>query len=61
MFSAVFQMRFSKPSISAVDVLALDERHLDVDLAELELAVGALVLVAEAAGELDNSVRRRRP
>ncbi len=35
-----------------VDVLALDERHLDVNLAELELAVGALVLVAEAAGDL---------
>ena len=35
-----------------VDVLALDERHLDVDLAELELPVGALVLVAEAAGDL---------
>jgi hypothetical protein len=36
-----------------VDVLAFDERHLDVDLRELRLPVGALVLVAEAAGELE--------
>jgi hypothetical protein len=36
-----------------VDVLAVDERHLDVDLRELHLAVGAQVLVAEAAGDLE--------
>jgi hypothetical protein len=35
-----------------VDVLALDERHLDVDLAKLKLPVGALVFVAETAGDL---------
>ena len=34
------------------DLVALDERHLDVELRELELAVGALGLVPEAAGDL---------
>ena len=34
------------------DVVLLHERHLDVDLRELRLAVGALVLVAEAARDL---------
>ena len=34
------------------DVVALDERHLDVDLREFRLAIGAQVLVAEAAGDL---------
>ena len=34
------------------DVFLVDERHLDVDLRELGLAVGAQVLVAEAAGDL---------
>jgi len=34
------------------DVVALDERHLDVDLCEFRLAIGAQVLVAEAAGDL---------
>ena len=33
-------------------VLLLDERHLDVELGELELAVGAQRLVPEAAGDL---------
>ena len=33
-------------------VLALDERHLEVELAELELAVGAEILVAPAGGDL---------
>src|SRR5207253_10167698 len=35
-----------------VNVFALDERHLDIDLGELELAIGALILVAETAGDL---------
>ena len=35
------------------DVLLLDERHLEVDLRELRLAVGAQVLVAEAARDLE--------
>ena len=43
----------SRPSISVVDVVRRDERHLDVDLGELGLAVGAQVLVAEAAGDLE--------
>ena len=34
------------------DVVLGDEGHLEVELGELELAVGALVLVAEAAGDL---------
>ena len=34
------------------DVVLLDEAHLDVELRELGLAVGARVLVAEAAGDL---------
>ena len=38
--------------MSVVDVLLGDERRLDVDLGELGLAVGAQVLVAEAAGDL---------
>ena len=38
------------------DVLVLDERHLDVELGELGLAVGAQVLVAEAAGDLEVAV-----
>ena len=33
-------------------VLLLDEGHLQVDLGELGLAVGAQILVAEAAGDL---------
>ena len=33
-------------------VLDLDERHLEVELGEVGLAVGAQVLVAEAAGDL---------
>ena len=35
-----------------VDVLALDEGHLDLDLGELGLAVGTEVLVAETARHL---------
>ena len=38
------------------DVRLLDERHLDVELGELGLAVGAQVLVAEAAGDLEVAV-----
>ena len=40
-------------------VLDADERHLEVDLRELELAVGALVLVAEAARDLEVAVEAR--
>ena len=42
----------SRPSIVAEDVLLLDEAHLEVELGELGLAVGAQILVAEAAGDL---------
>ena len=41
------------------DVLVLDERHLDVELGELRLAVGSQVLVAEAAGDLEVAVEAR--
>ena len=34
------------------DVVAIDEAHLEVDLAELRLPVGAGILVAEAAHDL---------
>src|SRR5581483_5931540 len=44
-----FQQAFDQ----SVNVLAFDERHLDVHLGELELAIGALVFVAIAAGELE--------
>src|SRR3974390_2383914 len=35
-----------------INVLSLDKGHLDVNLCELELPVGALVFVSEAAGKL---------
>ena len=41
------------------DVLVVDERHLDVELGELGLTVGAEVLVAEAAGDLEIAVEPR--
>ena len=39
-------------SIVVQDVVLVDEGHLDVELGELELAIGAQVLVAEAARDL---------
>ena len=47
-----FQIRRSSPSMTRDDVLAVDEAHLDVELRELGLAVGARVFVAEAADDL---------
>ncbi len=45
--------RLGEHALEAVhDVVLLDEAHLDVDLGELGLAVGAQVLVAEALGNL---------
>ena len=41
-----------QPLVGLDHVLDLDERHLDVELGEVGLAVGAQVLVAEAAGDL---------
>ena len=41
------------------DVLLLDERHLDVELGELRLPVGAEVLVAVAAGDLEVALQPR--
>ena len=42
-----------------LDDLLVDERHLDVDLRELGLAVEAQVLVAEAAHDLEVAVEAR--
>ena len=50
-----------QPLAERQHVLALDEAHLDVELGELELAVGALRLVPEAAGDLVVAVVARRP
>ena len=41
-------------------VVLVDERHLDVELGELRLAVGARVLVAEAARDLVVALEARR-
>ena len=41
-----------QPLVGVDHVLALDEGHLDVELGEVGLAIGAQVLVAEAAGDL---------
>ena len=41
------------------DVVLADEGHLDVDLRELGLPVGAQILVAEAAGDLEIAVKAR--
>ena len=54
-------MAATRCSIVRHDVVVLDERHLDVELGELGLAVGAQVLVAEAAGDLEVAVEARRP
>ncbi len=43
-------------STTREDVLAAREAHLQIDLREFELAVGALVFVAEAAGDLEVAV-----
>ena len=41
-----------QPLVDLEHVVDVDERHLDVELGEVGLAVGAEVLVAEAAGDL---------
>ena len=38
------------------DHLLAREAHLEIDLRELELAVGALILIAEAAGDLEVAI-----
>ena len=47
--------------MSAITSSSVDERHLDVELGELGLAVGAQVLVAEAARDLVVALEARRP
>ena len=54
--STSFQMRAIRPFHDAIDVLLVDERHLDVDLRELGLAVEAQILVAEAAHDLEVAI-----
>ena len=51
--------RAHEPLGDAHDVLLRDERRLDVDLRELRLPVGAQVLVAEAARDLEVAVEAR--
>ncbi len=43
------------------DVVGVDEGHFDIKLSEFGLAVGAEILIAEAAGDLVCSVPGRRP
>ena len=52
-------MAATRISIVGHDVVVVDERHLDVELGELRLPVGAEVLVAEAAGDLEIAVEAR--
>ncbi len=47
-------------STTAKTRLAAREAHLQVDLRELELAVGALILIAEAAGDLEVAIEAAR-
>ena len=42
----------------SMTLLLVGEAHLDVDLREFRLTVGAEVLVAEAARDLDSSVSK---
>ena len=51
--------RLDHPLRERDDVLTADERRLDVDLGELELPIGAQVLVTEAAGDLEVAVEPR--
>ena len=53
--------RANSPSTTAKTSLLAHERHLDVDLRVLGLAVGAQVLVAQAARELEVAVDAARP
>ena len=46
-------------SIVRGHVVVVDERHLDVELGEFRLPVGAKVFVAEAAGDLEIAVEAR--
>ena len=48
-------------SPSSMTSSCVDEAHLDVELGELRLPVGAEVLVAVAAGDLVVALRARRP
>ena len=55
----VFHRCAYRPSIDVEHVLLAHERHLEVDLRVLGLAVGAQVLVAQAARELEVAVEAR--
>ena len=48
-----------EPLVDLHDILDIDEAQLHIDLGELGLAVGAEILVAEAARELDIAVEAR--
>ena len=57
--AASAQERTVSSSSTAEHVLDADEGHLEVHLRELELPVGALILVAEAAHDLEVAVEAR--
>src|SRR4029077_8784165 len=44
--------RGEEPLVELDYIVPVDERHLDIELGEVGLAVGAQVLVAKAAGDL---------
>ncbi len=54
-----FPDRKHEPFDEAKDVVLVDERHLDVDLRELGLAVEAKILVAEALHDLEVAIESR--
>ena len=55
----VLPERDHQPFDRLLDVVLVDERHLDVDLRELGLAIEAQILVAEAAHDLEVAVEAR--
>ena len=54
---AFYELACRTAGVEPADVVFLDERHLHVELGELRLAVGALRLVAEAAGNLEIAIQ----
>ena len=57
----VFPDGEDEPFDEAEDVVLVHERHLDVDLRELGLAIEAQILVAEAVHDLEVAVEARPP
>ena len=59
--STSFHSAADQPLHRGLQDLLVDERHLDVDLRELGLAIEAQVLVAEAAHDLEVALVAARP